>query len=97
MKFFDIILEEPFTNKLFGVQIKSSCSGSDFKNYADKFETNYSNDFETLYFVVHTPKNLENIKKLCAQYENVKLLTTTEIADLAINAGLVNWIMDKIK
>ncbi len=97
MKFFDIILEEPFTNKLFGVQIKSSCSNIEFKNYADKFDTNYATDFETLYFIVHTPKYLENLIELSKQYENIRLLTINEIADLVINAGLVKWITDKIK
>lgn len=97
MKFFDLVLEEPFTNKLFGVQIKSSCGVSDFKNYADKFESDYSNNFDTLYFIVHSPKNKENLIELSKQYENTKLLTVEEIADLVINAGLVKWIMDKIK
>jgi len=97
MKFFDLVLEEPFTNKLFGVQIKSSCGLTDFKTYAEKFEGDYSNDFETLYFIVHSLRNKEKMIECAKQYEKTKLLTVEDIADLVINAGLVKWVMDKIK
>ncbi len=94
MKFFDLVLEEPFSNKLYGVQIKSSCSANEFKKIADKFVSSYSASYEMLYFVIHTPKNdFASIQ----EYENVKILGVEELADQVINAGLIRWVMDKIK
>jgi hypothetical protein len=99
MKFFDLVLEEPFTNKKFGVQIKSRCDVNDFKNYANQFINDYSDTFDKFYFIVHSPKNIEQMKEVCKQYDSdeIQLLFVEEIAEYVINAGLIKRIMDKIK
>ena len=95
MKFFDLVLEEPFTKKLHGVQIKSRTNLSEFNKYQNEFIKNYSTKFESFFFVVHTPD--VKIVNYRIEDEKIKLLLSNEIADLAIDSGLVSWIMDKSK
>lgn len=95
MKFFDLILEEPFTKKLHGVQIKSSSNFKRYKEYVDTFINEYQNEFETFFYAVHTPdKKLEDHTE---ENHKIKLLHVSEIADLAIDSGLISWIMEKSK
>jgi hypothetical protein len=52
MKYADIELEEPITNDLYQVQIKSAATFNDFEEYAQNFS---HVSFRKLYFVVHSP------------------------------------------
>jgi len=95
MTFFDLVLEEPFSKKLHGVQIKSESSFNTYESYVTKFLDNYTDGFDLFFYAVHTPdKKLEDYKE---SRENIKLLHIAEIADKAIDAGLISWIMDKSK
>ncbi|MDL2229975.1 hypothetical protein LJC14_06980 [Treponema sp. OttesenSCG-928-L16] len=92
MKFFDLVLEEPLTKKLHGVQIKSKANYKIYKEYKEKFDENYKSDFTSFFFVVHTSdKNLENI----TSEDNIIILNAPDIADYAIDSGLITWVMNK--
>lgn len=98
MKFFDLVLEEPFSKKLHGVQIKSEASLSTYHDYANKFNDGYENEFASLFFVVHTPdKKLETYigNNNDSANDKIKILSVDAMADYCIDAGLITWIMDK--
>lgn len=91
MKYADLELEDPITGDLYQVQVKSKASKALFDDYAEQF----SDEFRKLYFVVHSPEDE------LYQYEpelesNVQLIKPHQLAEMAIDSGLVNWIMDKI-
>ena len=95
MKFFDLILEEPFSKKLHGVQIKSKSTFNTFSAYSNEFLNQYTNEFDTFFFVVHTPD--PKLEAYESKNEKIKILKVPEIADLSIDAGLVSWIMEKAR
>jgi hypothetical protein len=92
MKFADLILEEPITRDRYLVQVKSSASKADFEKYAMQFG---GMGFRRFYFVVHTPtKELENITK---QWDGVELLAGPALAAKVVAAGLVGWLLEKVR
>jgi menaquinone-dependent protoporphyrinogen IX oxidase len=95
MKFFDIVLEEPFSRKLHGVQIKAACSLQTYEKYVDEFLKKYSEDFSTFFFAVHTPSS--TLEKHIEKNEKVKILDIKELSGLVISSGLVDWVLDKTK
>lgn len=93
MKFVDILLEEPFTHSLIGVQVKSESSFVTYANYKEEFLESYSGEIMTLFFAVHSPdKKLLEFKE---ENEKIKLMKVDEISGHAIDAGLINWILEK--
>ena len=95
MKDFDIILEEPLKKVLHGVQIKSEATFSDYEKYKNIFIENYIDSFSSFFFVVHTPdKKLEEYNE---EAENITLYKVEEIANHAIDSGLIDWIMEKAR
>lgn len=92
MKYVDLELEDPITHDQYQVQVKSHANVSDLKEYSDKFS---AADYRKLYFVVHTPDSKLLHHK--PEKENVELLLPSHIAEMAVNLGLLNWLMSKIK
>jgi hypothetical protein len=91
MKYADLELEEPITTERYQVQIKSAADTSDFARYRDQFE---GRGFRKLFFVVHSPT-----PKL-AQEESgasVELVLPARLAAMVVDAGLVSWILAKIR
>lgn len=93
MKFFDLVLEEPITNDLYGVQIKSAATSGDFKNYAERFT---NGEFKRLYFVVHSTDD-EKLSENSKDYKHVELIFADELAKMVVDGGLVGWLMEKIR
>lgn len=86
----DLDLFSPVTQKKAFVQIKSSSDAEEFKKYIKIF-SEYE-QYDEMYFVVHTAGDeLESI----SNDENIHLMGLNRIADLVINAGLVNWLITK--
>lgn len=103
MKFADLELEEPITGDAYQVQVKSSADLADFDEYAADFRSQQRRDFRRLYFVVHTPS-----PKLaaCATRDGqrttqedglVELILPAQLSRMVVDAGLVNWVLDKIR
>jgi len=92
MKYADIELKDPITNDQYQVQVKSSANFSDFERYADQFN---HQDYRKLYFVVHSPDNkLQNHE---TDYQDVELVLPKRLSQMAVDLGLVDWLMNKIK
>lgn len=93
MKYVDLELEEPITGDLYQVQIKSSASLQDFNSYKKDFS---KKNFRKLYFVVHSPeRSLENYNS--DSLKDVELLLSHRLSEMIADAGLSNWLMNKIK
>jgi len=87
----DLDLFSPVTQKRAFVQIKSSSSAETFLNYIETF-SKYEH-YDEMYFVVHT--SCDGLKTICSGKTNIHLMDLDRIADLVINAGLVNWLITK--
>jgi hypothetical protein len=91
MKYADLELEEPITTERYQVQIKSAADTADFARYRDQFE---GRGFRKLFFVVHSPTTG------LAQEEGspaVELVLPARLAAMVVDAGLVSWILAKIR
>ena len=73
------------------MQIKSKADLADFENYQRKFADMQS--YARIYFVVHTPSP-DLIQDELSAVHDVKLLLPKRIAELAVQYGLVNWIIE---
>lgn len=92
MKFVDLELEDPITGDRYQVQVKSSATQQEFQRYSDEFE---GQEFRKLYFVVHSPD-----KQLLAaesQRQDVELILPAKLSQMAVDLGLVGWLMHRIK
>ena len=91
MKYADLELEEPITAERYQVQIKSAADISDFVRYRDQFE---GRGFRKLFFVVHSPT-----PKLAQEQSgsSVELVLPARLAAMVVDAGLVSWILAKIR
>ena len=89
-KYIDLDVFSPVTQKRAFVQIKSSSNTETFRNYINVF-SEYE-QYDEMYFVVHTASDeLRNV----SDNINIHLMDLDRIADLVINAGLVNWLITK--
>lgn len=87
----DLDLFSPVTQKRAFVQIKSKANANTFIEYKNLF-LEYG-QYDEMYFVVHTSSNdLHNISQ---SESNIHLMDLDRIADLVINAGLINWLITK--
>lgn len=86
----DLDLQNPVTGERMMVQVKSSSNLNEFEESCNYFRQ--SKDFRALYYVVHTPdKRLKNAKP----YKHIHLILDEQLAELAIDAGLVRWLIEK--
>ena len=91
MKYIDLELIDPITKDLYQVQVKASADVKDFENYAEKFT---GKDFRKLFFVAFNHN--QSLLDYQNNYDNVQLLIGSDLADLIIDLGLTNWIIDKM-
>ena len=93
MKYSDMNLEEPITGDKYQVQVKSQACLSEFTEYAKNFDAKL---FRKLYFVVHSPtKDLKSHPR--RSLEHAELVLTDRLAKMTIDAGLVGWLMKKVR
>lgn len=92
MKYADIELEEPITNDLYQVQVKSAATLNDFEEYKQNFS---HGSFRKLYFVVHSPD--EKLFVHQSVDENIELVLPNRLAQLVIEFGLTDWLLRKIR
>jgi hypothetical protein len=91
MKYADLELEEPITTERYQVQIKSAADTADFARYRDQFE---GRGFRKLFFVVHSPT-----ARLAQEGSSaaVQLVLPARLAAMVVDAGLVSWVLAKIR
>lgn len=90
VKDIDLELEEPLTRDRYQVQIKASASRRDFEAAAATHQAY----FRHFYFVVHSPT--ADLETHQSTDPNVKLVRASELAEMAVRAGLAEWIMAKV-
>jgi len=88
-KTIDLELLQPVTNEKCIIQIKSQSNNEEFKEWVEKFQE--LTDYDKFFFAVHTEKN--EIQK--DKTGKVQLLKSFELAELAVNSGLTDWIMKR--
>ena len=92
MKYVDMEYEDPITQELYQVQVKSTAGLSELCKYSEKFS---SSGFKRLYFVVHSPK--KDLAGYRSEYENVELVMPERLARMIVDQGLVDWLLKKIR
>ncbi|MSQ00257.1 MAG: hypothetical protein EXR71_00005 [Myxococcales bacterium] len=104
MPFVDTILEQPLDRRVVGVQVKSVLKAGDLKVYGQKFEHEYSVEadgmFHAVYFVYHSdPDSVGPAYEAVAAADGdapLLLMGPEKIADLALRAGLADWVIERI-
>lgn len=82
----DLILEQPATGARALVQVKSAADQSVLDDYARRFSDMLAT---TSFFICHSPRG-----DLIAD-ENMHVWTGPDIAEKAVQAGLVDWVIDR--
>jgi hypothetical protein len=73
--------------------VKSAATLSDLRSYAERFS---GEAFRKLYFVVHSPDTtLENAD--VSTWPGVELVLPRRIAAMVIDAGLTDWLMQRVR
>lgn len=89
-KTLDLDLFAPVTGERAIVQIKAQSDLKEFLNYQNQFSV--MSDYDKFFYVVHTA----NGKLLTYENETeTKLYLVEKVAELAVSAGLVEWIIKK--
>jgi hypothetical protein len=93
MNYADIELEDPITGDMYQVQVKSAAGLHDFQDYCARFS---GGKYRKLFFVVHSPD------KGLAEYsqhtiDSFTLISPGRLAQMVVDLGLVNWLMNKIR
>lgn len=89
-KTIDLDLFAPVTGERAAVQIKSKSNKKEFSEFQS--EVSKMRDYQHFYFVVHTNQN----ELMSSEIElKTKLLFVEQVAELAISAGLVDWVIKK--
>ncbi|MDA7437487.1 hypothetical protein N8463_02580 [Synechococcus sp. AH-601-P06] len=99
-KYVDIVFENPLTLTGLGdhdpicVQVKSETSSKQLKEYLENEERQR---FSAFYYVYHTSRDQVDEVGIHAEYpdENIYLLDVDKVATLAIDNGLLTWIINK--
>jgi hypothetical protein len=90
-KALDLELIEPLTRAKYVVQVKSQADVGDLERTIQSFS---KDDYQRVYFVVHTPSiALQSFTHLP---DHVEVLLPDRLADLALEAGLTHWIEAKV-
>lgn len=92
MKYADLELEEPITGDAYQVQIKSKADLPEFRQYERDFS---GKGFRRLYFVVHSPSR--RLLQVRADRTDVELILPDRLGELLVDAGLVGWLLGKVR
>ncbi|MCP9850768.1 restriction endonuclease [Cyanobium sp. Morenito 9A2] len=94
MSFIDIAFENPLNGAMVAVQVKARTTPVEFEQYLQAADRG---TYSAFYYVFHTSEIAleEYIIPPEIDASIVTILDTTRIAPMAIEAGLVSWIIDK--
>lgn len=88
----DIELLAPISNERYAVQVKCAATKKVFDDYVERFEG--LSGYAKCYFVVHSPD--ADLSKLQMDDDSkIVLWRLSEISKFSINAGLIEWIINK--
>lgn len=91
VKFTDMNLEEPVTGDKYQVQVKSASTLKEFESYRSQFNGGL---YRRMYFVVHSP---DKALKAAEGDDKVHLIHNARLARMVVDAGLVGWLMEKVR
>lgn len=84
----DLDLLSPVSGRRAFVQVKSQSSLDEFTDYIKAFEG--MNQYSEMYYVCHTDLDIPKDSK-----QNIQFIGLEKMAELTVNAGLVNWLIAK--
>jgi hypothetical protein len=90
-KSIDLDMFAPVTGRRAFVQVKSQANLATLLETIEQFRE--MEGFDDLFFVVHTPDN--GIRNFKANDPTIHVLDLNRIADLVVNAGLIQWLINK--
>lgn len=90
-KSIDLDMFAPVTGRRAFVQVKSQANLSTLLATIEEFQE--MEGFDELFFVVHTPDS--GIRNYKPNDSNIHVLELHRLADLVVNAGLVQWLINK--
>ncbi len=86
----DLYLYSPVTKERIAIQVKSRSSLGEFRDYMQRFSS--MSDFSRFFYVVHSGGE----ELLAAEApKHITVIAGTELGDLAVRAGLVDWVIGK--
>jgi hypothetical protein len=88
----DIELLSPVTGERILVQVKCSSKISQFIEYEKYF--NDMEGYDKFYYVVHSPD--EKLSTYLSSNNKIIIWKLEKVSELAINSGLINWILNKV-
>jgi hypothetical protein len=99
MPYVDIVLEQPLDRRVIGAQVKAVLSAKEAMEYADQFQESYSasanGPFQSLYYIYHSdPAKVATTLNVPSGFV---LMGPEQIANLALRAGLVDWVIERIE
>lgn len=86
----DLLLEEPITGHRYEVQVKSRSSVAEYGRYVDEFA---GRGCKKLFYVVHTDEGLAEARNT----DTVELVLADRLGHMVVNAGLVDWVLNRIR
>jgi hypothetical protein len=90
-KSYDLELREPVTDEKYLVQVKSKASLADLVESTKDIDPE---DYRRVFYVVHSPsKDLAEAPDLPS---HIEVIPPRRLAELTVDAGLVNWLEDKV-
>ncbi len=90
-KAYDLLLREPITGDRYVVQVKSQAGLADLRGTIEKFS---ARDFRRIFFAVHSPD--DDLVAATDIPDHVEIVSPQRLGELAMDAGLVGWLEDKV-
>lgn len=91
-KAYDLELREPIIGDRYVVQVKSRARLTDLESTIANFSPE---DFRRVFFVVHSPAN--DLMSAADIPDYVEIVSPERLGELAMDAGLVTWIEEKVR
>lgn len=85
----DLELIQPLTGERAIVQVKASTTQQEFDSYAARFA---ELSVDKAFYVYHTSK----LSVVCDEHKAVRLIGPQELSMHVLNAGLLQWLIDKV-
>ncbi len=92
-KAYDFVLQEPVIGERYVVQVKSRAGLAEFRKTIADFS---DKDFRRVFFIVHSPGADLDTLSAGDIPEHIEIIPPSRLGKLALDAGLVGWLEDKV-
>lgn len=91
----DLALEEPITGEQYQVQVKTAATVGDFEEF-EKYALQFPPGiFRRFYFVAHSPDS--RLTHYHSTVDGVELILSERLAQMVVDSGLTDWLLNKVK